>query len=72
MFFKTILRGKVMSRGSEWGRWDLHVHTKGTAKNDKFGDISFEDYCVQLFRKALERNIKVIGIILQRRIPTSF
>lgn len=51
-----------MSRGSEWGRWDLHVHTKGTAKNDKFGDISFEDYCVQLFRKALERNIKVIGI----------
>lgn len=51
-----------MSRGSEWGRWDLHVHTKGTAKNDQFGNISFEDYCIQLFKKALERNIKVIGI----------
>ncbi|QIO05854.1 TrlF family AAA-like ATPase [Acinetobacter shaoyimingii] len=51
-----------MNRGSEWGRWDLHVHTKGTAKNDKFGDISFEEYCIQLFKKALERNIKAIGI----------
>ncbi|WP_180008850.1 MULTISPECIES: TrlF family AAA-like ATPase [unclassified Acinetobacter] len=51
-----------MSRGSEWGRWDLHVHTKGTAKNDKFGDISLEKYCIQLFKKALERNIKAIGI----------
>ena len=51
-----------MSRGSEWGRWDLHVHTKGTAKNDQFGNISFEDYCIQLFRKALEKNIKAIGV----------
>lgn len=51
-----------MSRGSEWGRWDLHVHTKGTAKNDQFGNISFDEYCIQLFKKALERNIKAIGI----------
>ena len=51
-----------MSRGSEWGRWDLHVHTKGTAKSDKFGNISFEDYCIQLFNKAVECNIKAIGI----------
>ncbi|EXE14125.1 hypothetical protein J559_1785 [Acinetobacter sp. 983759] len=51
-----------MSRGSEWGRWDLHVHTKGTAKNDQFGSISFEDYCIQLFKKALINNIKAIGI----------
>lgn len=51
-----------MSHGSEWGRWDLHVHTKSTAKNDQFGSISFEDYCIQLFKKALERDIKTIGI----------
>ncbi|MGP5012031.1 TrlF family AAA-like ATPase [Psychrobacter sp. AT9] len=51
-----------MYRGSEWGRWDLHVHTKGTAKNDQFGDITFEDFCVELFKKALEKEIKVIGI----------
>lgn len=24
------------SRGSEWRRWDLHVHTPGTKKNDNF------------------------------------
>lgn len=51
-----------MYRGSEWGRWDLHVHTKGTAKNDQFGDITFENFCVELFKKALEKEIKVIGI----------
>lgn len=51
-----------MNRGSEWGRWDLHVHTKGTAKNDNFGNISFDDYCIELFKKALQSNIKAIGI----------
>lgn len=51
-----------MSRGSEWGRWDLHVHTKGTAKNDQFGNISFDEYCIEIFKKALERNIRAIGI----------
>jgi hypothetical protein len=25
-------------RGSEWRRWDLHVHTAGTQLNDQFGD----------------------------------
>lgn len=25
------------TRGSEWRKWDLHVHTPGTAKNDQFG-----------------------------------
>jgi hypothetical protein len=24
------------NRGSEWRRWDLHLHTPGTKKNDKF------------------------------------
>ena len=51
-----------MYRGSEWGRWDLHVHTKGTAKNDQFGNITFDEYCENLFAKALEKDIKVIGI----------
>ncbi|WP_313034520.1 TrlF family AAA-like ATPase [Acinetobacter sp.] len=51
-----------MSRGSEWGRWDLHIHTKNTAKNDQFGNISFDKYCIELFKKALQHNIKAIGI----------
>ncbi len=24
--------------GSEWRRWDLHIHTPGTALNNQFGD----------------------------------
>ncbi|MFP0729796.1 TrlF family AAA-like ATPase [Acinetobacter baumannii] len=51
-----------MNRGSEWGRWDLHVHTKDTAKNDKFKNISFDEYCIELFKRALEKDIKAIGI----------
>ena len=23
-------------RGSEWRRWDLHMHTPGTQKNDQY------------------------------------
>lgn len=51
-----------MNRGSEWGRWDLHVHTKDTAKNDQFGNITFDEYCTELFKAALDNDIKVIGI----------
>ncbi|HED4430215.1 TPA: hypothetical protein R4349_001800, partial [Pasteurella multocida] len=51
-----------MLRGSEWGRWDLHVHTKNTAKNDQFESEDMNEYCEILFRKAIEKDIKVIGI----------
>ncbi|MFD1805310.1 TrlF family AAA-like ATPase [Pasteurella oralis] len=51
-----------MLRGSEWGRWDLHVHTKNTAKNDQFESKDMNEYCEILFRKAIEKDIKVIGI----------
>ena len=27
-----------MNRGSEWRKWDLHIHTSGTAKNDQYGN----------------------------------
>ena len=49
-------------KGSEWRKWDLHVHTKGTAKNDQFTSSNFNDFCVVLFEKALENNIAAIGI----------
>ena len=26
------------SNGSEWHRWDLHIHTPETALNDQFAD----------------------------------
>lgn len=49
-------------RGSEWRKWDLHVHTKGTNKNDNFTSTNFDEFCATLFRKALEKNIQAIGI----------
>lgn len=51
-----------LSRGSEWKRWDLHVHTKGTVKNDQFSSATFEEFCVTLFKEALSKKIAVIGI----------
>lgn len=30
-------------RGSEWRRWDLHIHTPGTNKNDLFNGSSAEE-----------------------------
>ena len=50
------------SRGSEWRRWDLHVHTKGTNKNDQFKSKDFEIFCEVLFRKAIDNDIAAIGI----------
>jgi hypothetical protein len=50
------------SKGSEWRRWDLHIHTKDTLKEDNFKSESFEDFCIILFYKALESSIAAIGI----------
>lgn len=35
-----------MNRGSEWRKWDLHIHTPGTAKNDQYGSSGdvWEEY----------------------------
>lgn len=49
-------------RGSEWRKWDLHIHTKGTNKNDLFASSNFDDFCKVFFRKALDNNIKAIGV----------
>ncbi|NOZ83997.1 MAG: hypothetical protein GXP60_04195 [Epsilonproteobacteria bacterium] len=49
-------------RGSEWRKWDLHIHTKDTNKNDNFTSPDFDSFCIALFKKALERNINAIGI----------
>lgn len=50
------------NNGSEWRRWDLHVHTKGTNKNDQFSSATFDTFCEELFRKALDNNIHAIGV----------
>lgn len=50
-------------RGSEWRRWDLHLHTKGTNKNDQFhASADFDAYCVTMLKKAVDKKIAAIGI----------
>jgi ABC-type lipoprotein export system ATPase subunit len=48
-------------RGSEWRRWDLHVHTPYSALNNGFGD-DFDAYAKAAFEAALEKQIAVIGV----------
>jgi len=35
-------------RGSEWRKWDMHIHTPGTAKNDNYGRNAWEEYYARL------------------------
>lgn len=62
---------KTYPRGSEWRRWDLHVHTPETQKEDRYqGSTSNEkwDNFYDAISKYIgdgsvpERNISVIGI----------
>lgn len=39
------------SRGAEWRKWDLHLHTPGTAKADQYGGTSWDDYISALETK---------------------
>lgn len=46
-------------KGSEWRRWDLHVHTPFSYFNQF---PSWDDYIEKLKEKAIEHNISVVGI----------
>lgn len=47
----------MLKRGSEWRRWDLHVHTPDTALNDQFG--SWEEYIAAINAQS---EVRVIGV----------
>ena len=49
-----------MNRGSEWRKWDLHIHTPGTAKNDKYGNS--EDVWDKYIDALEKSDITVFGI----------
>jgi len=36
-------------RGSEWRRWDLHIHTPGTIKNDNFRGSTIDEKWEQFY-----------------------
>ncbi|MDV3793732.1 hypothetical protein CMU23_03540 [Elizabethkingia anophelis] len=48
--------------GSKWRKWNFHVHTKGTNKNDQFSSSSMDDFFHIFFKKAFENKISAIAI----------
>ncbi|WP_444902874.1 hypothetical protein ACJJIU_13210 [Microbulbifer sp. CnH-101-E] len=48
-------------KGSEWRKWDLHVHTPASVLKNEFGS-DWDTYVVELFRRAIENDISAIGI----------
>lgn len=57
-----LIHKHLHMRGSEWRKWDFHVHTKGTNKNDQFSSSSMDEFFEIFFRKACELDIQAIGI----------
>ena len=73
---------KHFDRGSEWRRWELHLHTPETQKNDNFSGKNTEEKWEQFYQTISEyigdrgkiplRNIAVLGIqIIYRSTITS-
>ena len=48
-------------RGSEWRKWDLHVHTPASHLSALFGD-DWDDYVQTLFKTAIAKRVQVLGI----------
>lgn len=48
-------------RGSEWRRWDLHIHTPFSELNNQFCS-EWDVYVKTLLNKAINNNIIAIGI----------
>lgn len=53
---------QICPRGSEWRKWDLHLHAPGTKQNDQFkvsdgGDV-WDEYC----RRLHASDVQVFGI----------
>jgi len=47
----------MLSAGSTWRRWDLHIHTPGTILNDQFG--SWDDFLAAI---EAQSEVRVLGI----------
>ncbi len=52
----------VFPRGSEWRRWDLHVHTPFSVLNQGFG-TNFDAYAKTLLQRAVAAEIAAIGVV---------
>lgn len=56
----TQINQNTYLRGSEWRKWDLHIHTPLSICQSYGGDSEFEDFIIAL--EKLPQDIKVVGI----------
>lgn len=49
------------NRGSEWRKWDLHIHTPESGLANEFGE-DWDKYVQSLFRSVISNNIAAIGL----------
>jgi len=50
------------SRGSEWRKWDLHLHAPGTKQNDQFKSLDGSDVWDEYCRKLHDSDVQAFGI----------
>ena len=49
---------RLYGQGSEWRKWDLHVHAPGTKLSDGYGEQAWDEFC-----EVIERSdVAVLGI----------
>ena len=61
MGIESLLQSRFV-RGSEWRRWDLHVHTPESKLGNSFTGISWNTYVDALEHAAAAAGISVIGV----------
>lgn len=59
---QTDLIVSKFPKGSEWRRWDLHVHTPESKLGSSFTGVSWDEYIKALDNAAREHKISVVGI----------
>lgn len=48
-------------KGSEWNKWDMHIHTPASILNNDFGN-DWDEYVKTLFQTAIREQVVAIGI----------
>src|SRR6266403_4207337 len=58
------LAGSVLARGSEWRKWDLHIHSPASALNNQFPKTSLgqPDWAQYLERLRALTDVAALGI----------
>jgi len=51
----------VFDIGSEWHRWDVHIHTPGTAFNDQY-DCTMNDFIKIVDEKSKDKDKDIVAL----------